>query len=82
MERSERGKPPVVDPRTEGGHVVVTSRLWHTVDGNAHEEGTAYTVDDRWLAETLYGIGFVTIGNYYPPSEPPPEDWRRDRSRP
>ena len=64
-----RGK--TAEPR-EGETLDVVSRIYHTHEGVAHPEGEAYTVADRWLAETLYGIGFVTIEGWTPPPDPPP----------
>jgi hypothetical protein len=44
-----------------GDSVDVTARTYHTENGVAHAEGETYAVTDRVLAETLCGIGFVTI---------------------
>jgi len=52
----------------------VTARVWHTENGNTHAEGETYTVADRWMAETLYGIGFVSIDGWTPPPDPPPPE--------
>jgi hypothetical protein len=49
----------------------VTARTYHTVDGVPHAEGETYTVADRWMAETLYGCGFVSIEGWTPPPDPP-----------
>jgi hypothetical protein len=50
------------EDRTEAASSVdVTSRVWHTENENIHLEGETYTVTDRALAETLRGIGFVSI---------------------
>lgn len=51
--------------------VDVTSRVYHTVEGVVHLEGETYAVTDAMTAETLYGIGFVTIEGWTPPTEPP-----------
>jgi len=50
--------------------VDMVARTFHTVDGVAHAEGEAYTVTDRAMAETLRGIGFVSIAGWTdaPPS--------------
>jgi hypothetical protein len=45
----------------------VTGRVYHTENGNVHLEGETYTVSDRALAETLRGIGFVSIAGVTPP---------------
>jgi hypothetical protein len=45
----------------------VTGRVYHTENGNVHLEGETYTVSDRALAETLRGIGFVSIAGQTPP---------------
>ena len=50
----------------------VTARVYHTDGATIHLEGETYTVADRWMAETLYGIGFVTIEGWTPPPDPPP----------
>jgi hypothetical protein len=61
--------------------VDVTARVYHTEHGNVHLEGETYAVTDRALAETLRGIGFVTIVGWTPPPvEPPP--LQRDPDRP
>jgi hypothetical protein len=44
--------------------VDMVARTFHTVDGVAHAEGEAYTVTDRAMAETLRGIGFVSIAGW------------------
>jgi hypothetical protein len=44
-----------------GDSVDVVSRTYHTVDGVPHAEGETYAVTTRALAETLRGIGFVSI---------------------
>jgi hypothetical protein len=44
-----------------GESVDVIARLYHTVDGVPHAEGETYAVTTRALAETLRGIGFVSI---------------------
>lgn len=53
-----------------GDSVDVTARTYHTENGNAHAEGETYAVTDRVLAETLRGIGFVSIAGWTP--APPP----------
>jgi hypothetical protein len=50
----------------------VTSRVWHTDGATIHPEGETYTVADRWMAETLRAIGFVSIDGWTPPPDPPP----------
>jgi hypothetical protein len=45
----------------------VTGRVYHTENGNVHLEGETYAVTDRALAETLRGIGFVSIAGPTPP---------------
>jgi hypothetical protein len=54
--------------------VDVVARTFHTENGVAHAEGEAYAVTDRVLAETLRGIGFVSIAGWTeaPPAGPPP----------
>ena len=54
-----------------GDSVDVVARVYHTENGNVHDEGDAYTVTDRVLAETLFAIGFVSIDGWTPPPEPP-----------
>jgi hypothetical protein len=54
-----------------GESIDVVARLYHTENGNAHDEGETYGVTDRRLAETLRGIGFVSIAGWTPP---PPDD--------
>jgi hypothetical protein len=44
-----------------GDAINVTARTYHTEHGQAHAEGETYAVTDRALAETLRGIGFVSI---------------------
>jgi hypothetical protein len=53
-----------------GESLDVVARIYHTENGVAHAEGEQYAVTDRGLAETLYGIGFVTPVGWTP--EPPP----------
>jgi hypothetical protein len=55
-----------------GDPIDVTARTYHTENGIAHAEGEVYSVTDYALAETLRGIGFVTIEGW---TEiiPPPE---------
>ena len=53
--------------------VDVVARTYHTENGVAHAEGETYTVTDRVLAETLRGIGFVSIESWTDaPAGPPP----------
>jgi hypothetical protein len=54
-----------------GDSIDVVARTFHTENGNAHAEGETYPVTDRRLAETLRGIGFVSIAGWTPP---PPDD--------
>jgi hypothetical protein len=42
----------------------LTARTYHTEHGTVHLEGETYTVTDRALAETLRGIGFVSIAGW------------------
>jgi hypothetical protein len=49
--------------------VDVTARVYHTEYGTTHLEGETYAVTDRALAETLRGIGFVSIEGW---TEAPP----------
>jgi hypothetical protein len=49
----------------------VTARVYHTDNGVVHLEGETYTVADRWMAETLRAIGFVSIDGWTPPPDPP-----------
>lgn len=50
-----------------GESVDVTARTYHTTDNAvAHVEGETYAVTDRVLAETLRGIGFVSIEGWTP----------------
>jgi hypothetical protein len=42
----------------------VVARTYHTENGVEHLEGETYTVADRALAETLRGIGFVSIDGW------------------
>ena len=59
------------DTRAEDS-VDVTARVYHTEYGNVHLEGETYAVTDRALAETLRGIGFVSIkGVTEAPPDPP-----------
>jgi hypothetical protein len=64
-----------------GESLDVVSRIYHTVDGVPHAEGEAYAVTDRVLAETLYGIGFVTPVGWSPDPPPPEGGARRDDRR-
>ncbi len=54
--------------------VDVTARVYHTENDNVHLEGETYAVTDRALAETLRGIGFVSIEGWTDPGPgtPPP----------
>jgi hypothetical protein len=54
-----------------GESIDVTARIYHTENGNIHLEGETYPVTERALAETLRGIGFVSIDGWTPPPEPP-----------
>ena len=47
-----------------GDSADVTARVYHTAHGVAHLEGETYAVTDRALAETLRGIGFVSIDGW------------------
>ena len=53
--------------------VDLVARVYHTENGNVHAEGETYTITDRKLAETLRGIGFVSIDGWTegPPLEAP-----------
>ena len=57
-----------------GDSIDVVARTYHTENGIVHLEGETYSVTDRALAETLRGIGFVSIEGWTPepPIEPPP----------
>jgi hypothetical protein len=55
-----------------GDSVDVTARTFHTENGVAHAEGETYAVTDRVLAETLRGIGFVSIDGWTDEPVPPP----------
>ena len=48
----------------------VTARTYHTENGVAHAEGETYAVTDPVLAETLRGIGFVSIAGWTPAAPP------------
>jgi len=55
-----------------GDSVDVTARTFHTENSVAHAEGETYAVTERVLAETLRGIGFVSIDGWTDlPLEPP-----------
>jgi hypothetical protein len=54
-----------------GDSIDVTARTFHTENGNAHAEGETYAVTDRALAETLRGIGFVSIEGWTDEPAPP-----------
>jgi hypothetical protein len=57
-----------------GESLDVVARVYHTEHGVEHAEGDTYAVSDRRLAETLRGIGFVSIDGWTdegPPPEPP-----------
>ena len=47
-----------------GESVDVVARTYHTVDGVPHAEDDTYAVTTRALAETLRGIGFVSIAGW------------------
>lgn len=55
-----------------GDSIDVTARIYHTENGNVHLEGETYAVTDRALAETLRGIGFVSIEGWTDEGPPPP----------
>jgi hypothetical protein len=57
-----------------GDSLDVTARTYHTENGVGHAEGETYAVTDRALAETLRGIGFVSIAGWTDagPAAPPP----------
>jgi hypothetical protein len=62
--RQETRKPDRVGAGREaaaGDSIDVTARTYHTENGVAHAEGETYAVSNRALAETLRGIGFVSI---------------------
>jgi hypothetical protein len=44
--------------------VDLVARVYHTENGNVHAEGETYTITNRALAETLRGIGFVSIDGW------------------
>lgn len=50
--------------REAGESIDVVARTYHTENGVEHLEGETYAVTDRVLAETLYGIGFVSIDGW------------------
>jgi hypothetical protein len=50
--------------RAGGESVDVVARTYHTENGVEHVEGETYAVTDRGLAETLRGIGFVSIDGW------------------
>jgi hypothetical protein len=50
--------------RAAGESVDVVARTYHTENGVEHLEGESYAVTDRALAETLRGIGFVSIDGW------------------
>ena len=56
-----------------GESIDVVARTYHTENGAVHLEGETYAVTDRALAETLRGIGFVSIDGWTDaaPSDPP-----------
>jgi hypothetical protein len=54
-----------------GESLDVVARTYHTENGVAHAEGEAYAVTDRVLAETLRGIGFVSIDGWSDVAAPP-----------
>jgi hypothetical protein len=47
-----------------GDSLDVVARTYHTENGVEHLEGETYAVTDRVLAETLRGIGFVSIDGW------------------
>ena len=47
-----------------GDSLDVTARVYHTEHGTIHNEGETYAVTDRAMAETLRGIGFVSIDGW------------------
>jgi hypothetical protein len=53
-----------------GESLDVVARTYHTENGVEHIEGETYAVTDRALAETLRGIGFVSIDGWT--DTPPP----------
>lgn len=55
-----------------GDSLDVVARTFHTENGVAHAEGETYAVTDRVLAETLRGIGFVSIDGWTDEPPPPP----------
>jgi hypothetical protein len=57
-----------------GTSLDVVARTYHTENGVVHIEGDTYAVTDRVLAETLRGIGFVSIDGWTDtaPGTPPP----------
>lgn len=63
-----------------GESIDVTARIYHTENGVAHAEGETYAVTDRVLAETLRGIGFVSIEGWTPVDPPPEGDARTARA--
>jgi hypothetical protein len=50
--------------RAAGDSLDVVARTYHTENGVEHAEGETYAVTDRALAETLRGIGFVSIDGW------------------
>lgn len=54
-----------------GDSLDVVARTYHTENGVAHAEGETYAVTDRVLAETLRGIGFVSIEGWTEDVLPP-----------
>jgi hypothetical protein len=50
--------------RAAGDSIDMTARVYHTENGVEHLEGETYAVTDRALAETLRGIGFVSIAGW------------------
>jgi hypothetical protein len=55
-----------------GDSIDVVARTYHTENGTAHSEGDTYAVTERVLAETLRGIGFVSIEGWTEEAPPPP----------
>lgn len=60
-----KGKTTTRTARDAGGDSIdMTVQTYHTENGVAHVEGETYAVTDRALAETLRGIGFVSIAGW------------------
>ena len=69
MERPTRPASRAADESS----VDLIGRVYHTENGHVHAEGETYTLTNRALAETLRGIGFVSIEGWTegPPVEAP-----------